>query len=255
MKQNIIFFGGNDSNTRVVFNELSKHFTFSLAIIETERNKSLLLKKRMKKLGILKVLGQLIFKASIVPWLRIISKKRILEIFEHYNFNDANISSDKIYEVDTINNPLVLNRVRDLQPALIVVNGTRIISKEIIDGVGCPLINMHVGITPKYRGVHGMYWALAMSDKENAGVTIHRIDSGIDTGSVLRQARVDYTRKDNFVTYPILQLGEGVKILKIVIDEFFNNRLLKQENQLPSQLWSHPTVWQYFYFYFTIGVK
>jgi methionyl-tRNA formyltransferase len=39
--------------------------------------------------------------------------------------------------------------------------------------INSKFVNIHVGITPKYRGVHGTYWALVNNDVENSGVTVH----------------------------------------------------------------------------------
>ena len=46
-----------------------------------------------------------------------------------------------------------------------VVNGTRILSRRMLESIDAVFLNMHVGITPKYRGVHGGYWALANGDR------------------------------------------------------------------------------------------
>jgi len=41
---------------------------------------------------------------------------------------------------------------------------------------------MHPGICPEYRNAHGCFWALAQDDLERVGMTLLRIDKGIDTG-------------------------------------------------------------------------
>jgi hypothetical protein len=43
---------------------------------------------------------------------------------------------------------------------------------------------LHPGICPEYRNAHGCFWALAERDLENVGMTLLRIDEGIDTGPV-----------------------------------------------------------------------
>ena len=48
-------------------------------------------------------------------------------------------------------------------------------------------INVHSSLLPRYRGVHPVSWALIEGASET-GVTVHIIDAGIDTGSILRQA-------------------------------------------------------------------
>ena len=43
---------------------------------------------------------------------------------------------------------------------------------------------MHPGITPEYRNSHGCFWALANRDLERVGMTLLKIDAGVDTGPV-----------------------------------------------------------------------
>jgi methionyl-tRNA formyltransferase len=43
---------------------------------------------------------------------------------------------------------------------------------------------MHPGICPQYRNAHGCFWALAERDLENVGMTLLKIDKGVDTGPV-----------------------------------------------------------------------
>lgn len=50
---------------------------------------------------------------------------------------------------------------------------------------------LHPGICPEYRNSHGCFWALANRDLGRVGMTMLRIDRGIDTGPVLLQASCD----------------------------------------------------------------
>ena len=50
---------------------------------------------------------------------------------------------------------------------------------------------MHPGICPEYRNAHGCFWARATGDHGNVGMTLLRIDRGVDTGPVFGYFRVD----------------------------------------------------------------
>jgi methionyl-tRNA formyltransferase len=50
---------------------------------------------------------------------------------------------------------------------------------------------MHPGICPEYRNAHGCFWALANGDPDNVGMTLLRIDRGVDTGPVFGYFRVN----------------------------------------------------------------
>jgi folate-dependent phosphoribosylglycinamide formyltransferase PurN len=93
------------------------------------------------------------------------------------------------------------------------------------------------------------------NDAAHCGVTVHLVDAGIDTGNVLAQAQIPFTRKDNFSTYPYLQLAEGLVLLKEVILRMEKGERPVVHNQLDSALWHHPTLWGYVWKRLTKGVR
>jgi hypothetical protein len=47
---------------------------------------------------------------------------------------------------------------------------------------------LHPGICPEYRNAHGCFWALANRDLKRVGMTLLRVDAGVDSGPVLMHA-------------------------------------------------------------------
>ncbi|WP_279341247.1 formyltransferase family protein [Geothrix mesophila] len=64
-------------------------------------------------------------------------------------------------------------------------------AQETLGAIRVPVMNLHSGITPKCRGQVGGYWALVNGDPDHAGVTVHLVDAGVDTGDVICQARFE----------------------------------------------------------------
>ena len=94
-----------------------------------------------------------------------------------------------------------------------------------------------------YRGVHGCYWALADGDPAHAGVTVHLVDSGVDTGEVIAQAVVHPTPADSYHTYPLLQLAAGIPLLEQAIRDALEGRLRTVAVEGKSRLRYQPTIW------------
>ena len=86
-----------------------------------------------------------------------------------------------------------------------------IITEKILNASKNPIINLHISYLPYNRGAHPNYWSF----KENTlkGVTIHFIDSGIDTGPILVQKKCQFNRDDTLKT--------SYQKLKIEIEELF----------------------------------
>lgn len=247
--------GGGESST-FMYNGLENSSPISTIIIEGPGGKKKFLQRRIKRLGYITVFGQILFQLTIPRILGKFSKQRIEEIKSLYKLDDSDIPTQKIKNVPSVNSKECIAFLQKEKPDLIIVNGTRIISKKVLTCIDATFVNTHVGITPKYRGVHGGYWALANGDKKNCGVTVHLVDTGIDTGGVLFQKTIVPNQKDNFATYTYLQIGEGIQLMKLAVDDFFKNSLHQQESLTSeSFIWSHPTLWSYLYTRITKGVK
>ena len=79
-----------------------------------------------------------------------------------------------------------------------------ILKQSTIDGFECPVFNLHISYLPYNRGAHPNFWSFY--DNTPSGVTIHLIDSGIDTGPIVKQKYVNFKESDDtFVkTYSVL---------------------------------------------------
>lgn len=241
----IVLLAATHLTTDIVYNCLNKEFGIDTVILEQPENKKVFIRRRIKRLGWMKVTGQISFQLLISKPLTIFSKKRVAEIIREHRLDVTAIDPAKIVNVPSVNSPQAIALLKELQPDLIIVNGTRIISKKVLAAVNCKFINTHAGITPKYRGVHGTYWALANNDAANSGVTVHFVDEGIDTGSIISQDFVTPTAKDNFSTYPLLQIAKGVGLLKQAVKDHFAGSIVLKRNEMESKLWYHPTFFEY----------
>ena len=174
------------------------------------------------------------------------SKSRLQEILSSNRLDISEIPHSRVIEVPSVNSDATICELQRLSPRVVIVNGTRIIQDRILKSVDAIFLNIHAGITPMYRGVHGGYWALASQDPNNCGVTVHRVDRGIDTGSIVSQRTITPTTEDSFATYPFLQVASAIPILEQAVRDALAGRL---SDLAPppgkSQLWTHPTAFEY----------
>jgi methionyl-tRNA formyltransferase len=232
--------------SRIIYHALAAEFSIEAVIREQRIPRTAFLKKRLKKLGWRTLSGQILFTKCIVPLLQQETAQRRAELLQHYGMNDSPIRRDCVIDVPSVNDDQTIALLQKLASPIMVVNGTGILSERILAATDGVFLNIHVGITPLYRGVHGGYWALASHDPEHFGATIHKIDAGIDTGEIIAQAFIQPSKIDNFSTYPLLQIAAAIPLLKQAIWDA-NNGSLKS---IPapagkSKLWSHPTAFQY----------
>lgn len=247
---------GNVESSFFVYNALIKNYNLSKVIIEDNISAIKLIKNRITKLGFFWVFNQIIFQLTISKILKVLSYNRIEELKSKYNLLSSSINDSLLINVSSVNNNDCITALKKINPDVIIVNGTRIISKEVLDCTSAVFINIHVGITPQYRGVHGGYWSLVCDDINNFGVTIHKVDKGIDTGDIIYQKSIKITNQDNYSTYPYLQMGVAIPLIKSALNDFENKNLnTYTKDNVNSNLYYHPTIMGYLYNRIFRGIK
>ena len=113
--------------------------------------------------------------------------KEILDVF-HF-------PKDLIFDGKNLRNPLVLERIRELKPDIVIAAfWGYILMPEFtsIPPMGC--INFHPGFLPYNRGMNPNVWPFI--DGSPAGVTLHYITEKIDGGDIIAQKRIPITMCD-----------------------------------------------------------
>jgi methionyl-tRNA formyltransferase len=246
-QKKIIFLASDCESSRWVYNALQEKTGIEAIILEQPISKKELVKKRIKKIGLIPVTGQVLFSLLVVPVLKMRSKKRRAYLIQKYRLNNAEFTGNKIRKVSSVNDEECMTAILLLQPDIVIVNGTRIISKKILQSTNAVFINMHVGITPQYRGSHGGYWAVRSNDVEHFGTTIHVVDAGVDTGAVIKQVFIKPEKQDNFATYPVLQTAIGIEALREVLPDIVAGKYQVARNSEKGKMYYQPTIWQYLF--------
>lgn len=242
----IVLMAADGAVTRIVYHALAAAFGRPIVLLEPRVPVSVFLRRRVQRLGVTTVAGQVLFTLFQRAVLAPAARTRVDEIKRESRLVDAPIP-EPVHRVESVNSAAAREALRDLDPAVVVVNGTRIIAPETLAATRAPVLNMHAGVTPLYRGVHGGYWALRDGRPDLVGTTIHLIDPGIDTGSVLHYATFQITERDSFATYPYLHVAAGLPLLLTAVEEALRGELRPHPNPLglPSRLRTHPTLWDY----------
>ncbi|NJM30843.1 MAG: formyl transferase [Rhizobiales bacterium] len=244
-RTDILFLGGENPTTWIAYNRLVREFGAFPCIVEERLSRRTMARYRMRKLGILTVASQVAFVALIRPWLSRAAQARIDAICRESDLERTPPMAGHIHHVESVNSAACRDLIGRYNPKVIVVNGTRIIGKGTLASASAILLNTHQGVTPQYRGAHGGYWALYKNDPAHCGVTVHLVDSGIDTGNIVSQALIEPTANDNFCSYPFLQTAAALPLLKQAVADALLGRLESRGPEGTSGLWYHPGFFQY----------
>ncbi len=95
-----------------------------------------------------------------------------------------------VLRVDDINSDTAYDAIRKIQPELIVVRGSKILSPRMITAAP-KVINLHMGYCPYYRGTLANQCAVLDSAYAHIGATIHYVAEKVDTGDVIEIIKPD----------------------------------------------------------------
>jgi phosphoribosylglycinamide formyltransferase 1 len=250
VQRSVVLLGDRGTPTRAVFHWLAAGLGPDVelrAFLESSPSRLTLARRRARRLGWGTVAGHVLFVGALMPALRVQGRRRIAEIATQHGLVFDPIPRGAY--VESVNDPHTLELVAEAKPDLVVVHGTRIIAERVLREIDVPVVNVHAGITPRYRGVHGGYWAFVDGRPELAGTTVHLVDTGIDTGGILGQSSFVRAREDTIATYPYLHLACGLPVLVAVASAFLKGEELDPCPPLvgaeESHLRWHPTAWGY----------
>lgn len=251
----VVVLATDGASTWMLVNALRVNYRHLQVVLEKPISRRTILRRRMTRIGIWPVLGQIIFMLYL-PVLRRLNQVRTQELIEGAGLSTRQPAELAIQRFESVNSDECIAWLATERPDVVVLNGTRIVSPAVLGACSAVFLNTHCGITPAYRGVHGGYWALYQREPENAGVTVHLVDAGIDTGDIVYQAAIDVDRDDNFLTYPVKQYIAGIPLMRQALVDLAAGCLHTNcRNDLSSAIWQHPTCWQYLAARWVRGVR
>jgi methionyl-tRNA formyltransferase len=105
----------------------------------------------------------------------------------------------------------------------------KIISENIIKKLKKPIFNIHLSYLPFNRGAHPNFWSFI--ENTPAGVSIHKLDKGIDTGNIILRKKINFNINLNKFstfkkTYKYLFL-EAEQLFKKNFNKIYNKKYQK----------------------------
>jgi len=160
--------------------------------------------------------GLLAFPVLILKFWRMMNRFILRPGFEiELNRLLAGISH-QIHFVHDIHAMPVIQQIRLLEPELGLIYGSPILRPELFQIPRLGTLGIHHGKLPDYRGKKTTFWAM-FDGAETAGVTIQRINKGLDTGDIVKQAEIPIRgRSFQAVWLDIEELGLDLYIQAIL---------------------------------------
>jgi hypothetical protein len=164
-----------------------------VVIDETSAHTLARVRRELKRVGLLRFLDVLAFRLYYAAflargdatWLR----RQLATLASRYP--DVP-STTKMLRTTDPNSRDAEEFLRRLAPDLTVARCKLLLKERIFAIPRHGTFVLHPGICPEYRNAHGSFWALAKRDLEKVGLTLLKIDKGVDTGPVYGYYSYDF---------------------------------------------------------------
>jgi folate-dependent phosphoribosylglycinamide formyltransferase PurN len=133
--------------------------------------------------------------------------------FEEFPINTPIIEVDH----NEINGLLVFEKILKVNPYIILLFGTSIIKNPLLDTFKSKIVNLHLGLSPYYKGSATNLFPICFKELECIGATIHLATEKVDDGSVLCQLRPEVKLEDTIHDIGNKVILESGKVLPAVL--------------------------------------
>ena len=170
-----------------------------VSIAERREQKKNRIKRELRRVGPLRFLDVLAYR--VYHRLFVAARDAAYEsrLIRHISSNYPSLPSDlPVLTTPSPNSRETREFLETLRPDLVIARCKVILKREIFSIPRLGTYVMHPGICPEYRNAHGCFWALSRRDLGKVGMTLLKIDEGIDTGPVFA-----------FFSYPYDEVAES----------------------------------------------
>ncbi len=225
---NIIFVVAYDnSHGRIVLHELIKQRQIPKAIFFGSSDYN----KRIRKNSIKRYLRQKGFFNLV--W-RIFHRMTKLKDVKAETLKESDSSHKSIFDLvrehnieiiyfDKINSKESREKLRSFQPDFIILGGAPIVKKSFLEIPRLGVLNAHPGILPEAKGIDVV--AHSILNDVPLGVTVFKVDEGIDSGPIIHKEYLSKTGKfDDISVYEAKVEALAGKAMLKAIDKIANNK-------------------------------
>jgi len=122
---------------------------------------------------------------------------------EKHNYGDLN--ADEVYKdcnvikvnSEELNSSNIAKRIVDFNPDFCFIFGVKLILDPVIDILPENKINLHLGLSPWYKGGATLYWPFYHLEPQFCGATFHQINHQADAGEIVHQCVPSLERGDS----------------------------------------------------------
>lgn len=217
---------------------------------ETAQRKERRIQRELKRVGWLRFLDVLAFRFYYAAFLSATDRRWEQSAVTALSQKYPPVSpSTPVVVASDANSPEVRDFIRRSEPDLVVARCKQLLKEDVFSMAREGTFVMHPGICPEYRNSHGCFWALANADIERVGMTLLRIDRGVDSGPIFGYFYCNYNeRSESHIVIQHRTVFDNLDAIAKRLNEIHEGIALPLDvNGRNSSAWGQPWLSSYFH--------
>jgi hypothetical protein len=214
---------------------------------ETRERVEQRVKRELKRVGKVRFADVLAFRLYYRAFLSTADQRWEAQKLDELRRRYPDVGSVPVLETSDPSSPEAERFIRERAPDIVIARCKSILKESIFSIATKGTYVMHPGICPEYRNAHGCFWALANGDRDKVGMTLLRIDKGVDTGPVYGYFRseIDPATESHVVIQHRVVLDNLDAIRDKLLDAASGQAAPIDTRGRPSATWGQPWLTSY----------
>jgi len=143
------------------------------------------------------------------------------------------VSNKNIIEIDDkyLNSRKIINFIKKFNPDACFLMGPNLLDNNMIKILPKKTFNIHLGLSPWYRGSATLFWPSYNLEPWKTGITFHKLSMDADAGPIIHQSVAKLKKGMDLFDLAISAIDEGKKDFKRIIDHILKKRKIKSFKQ------------------------
>tara|TARA_B100000315_G_scaffold258347_1_gene310138 strand:+ start:1255 stop:2058 length:804 start_codon:yes stop_codon:yes gene_type:complete len=152
---------------------------------------------------------------------------------EKYYFEVQDYPECSVLEVSTheLNAEATIEFVKSIDPHIVLIFGTGMVRDPLFSSLPKDTINLHLGLSPRYRGSATLFWPFYFLEPNYAGTTFHYISNEPDAGNIIHQVIPDLQKEDGIHDVACKTVIKSSKEVIKLIDKYSQKGTWKSYKQ------------------------
>lgn len=213
----ILLLCGNQPNHLTLAHKVAARFELAGIILEEKPPTGITIFNAIPK-----AIDKLFFSEINIAWH---------QLMQHYSNNFKGFPQAEIFKTSSINTQRIIEFIEKIKPDLVMVSGTSLIKKPLIE-IEFPkgIINLHTGISPYVKGgPNCTNWCLANDEFHLIGNTIMWLNAGIDAGNLIATETTEFSGNENLFEIHLKVMEHAQNLYLKVVEQ-----LKKDSSKCPS---------------------